>query len=315
MTCAFIDDDDDDDDDGATGAASIGNLQNTDVSITSNDFSGNSVTSTGSDGGALIFGRVTDGNIEMSKNMFTANEAESRGGAVAIQDVVNTDVTVERNHFTGNNVTNGGGALFIEEASDGSDVTISRNRFRDNMAMNRFPSGNGGAILVTNIGETGPSDMVDFIISKNRFSGNKAGNNGGATYIDDVFQASVSIAHNYFSENESGFNGGALLANDVRLSTFTVTRCDFKNNESTSNLRRGGAIALEQFSDTDVLIDKSFFKSNSAGDGGAVFMEGIAGGTLQTVKITIADSDFFENTTGEDNGQLGGTLIAFTFSN
>ena len=186
------------------------------------------INKVGTDGSKGFSGFVTQdvggaiysegGNINVSNSIFSDNQSllnYSGGGAIYAQD---TNLNIKDSTFIGNSTINkdiaSGGALLINQYSPTNvgSTTISNSKFIDNSAMR------GGAIY---------NSTAEVTIKDTTFTGNTAGEDGGAIYNQG---GTVNIV----AENsDTVFTGNT--ANGVSNAIY--------NNGSTTNLNaKGGKI-------------------------------------------------------------------------
>jgi len=235
------------------------------------------------------------------------NSFTGGGGAIwhAQHANISRPLTVARSEFRGNEANVGtrgqsrravsGGAIAI----DSSEAVI-----RDSEFFGNHSDIAGGAIGVqSSTGQTSDLRLVD-----NVFVGNSAGDNplldnipesfspflgrGGAIYSDQSDQSSfpLSIFGGEFRGNFATNSGGAIFATSDSPQTGVLLRANsagedirFTNNRAL--LLDGGAIAGDG---VGLNVRDAFFSTNTARNGGAIFVEG--GGELR-----LALSEFRRN--------------------
>ena len=209
----------------------------------------------GSDGGAVL----TPGDITVSNSTFTNNLAEEYGGAI----YAGGEIRVEQSTFTGNTAGDAGGAIATHS---GETITVTNSVFQSNVA-------------------TG--------ISGHLYAGGGAIKGG---------EGLLQVEGSTFSENISDLDGGAIL----HFGDIEVTDSVFEDNEARSidyddgpANGSGGAILATSEENTElvsVYIDSSeFLRNKSAGDGGAIKVQG---------RIEVSQSSFFENEASGDGGAI-----------
>jgi predicted outer membrane repeat protein len=209
----------------------------------------------GSDGGAVL----TPGDITVSNSTFTSNSAEEYGGAV----YAGGEIRVEQSTFTGNTAGDAGGAIATHSSET---ITVTNSTFQSNEA-------------------TG--------ISSDIYAGGGAIKGG-----DGLLQVDGST----FSENISDLDGGAILHfGDIQVtdSVFEENEARFIDYDGYIFNGSGGAIFAVSEDETEILtisIDSSeFHRNKSAGDGGAIRIEG---------RIEVSQSSFIENEASDDGGAI-----------
>ena len=243
-------------------------------------------------------------------NNFTSNYAGIAGAALAWLDVENINI----NHyiFTNNYAGEAGGAIYANSGSN--NFTVNNCKFEGNNVTSQT-SGHGGAIDV---------DSENNTIKNSNFTNNNA-YDGGAIHVDGA--GHINITNVTFDKNGAYHDGGAvnLVSSGVRLND---TR--FYNNTATNN---GGAVYVGGTGTTNVVFDSDFeenkagnrggaidwlaqkgeiknsnFTLNTAGDGGALYLNGASSGSELSHLI-------FKNNTATRNGgaiDCNATLVNLT---
>jgi predicted outer membrane repeat protein len=209
----------------------------------------------GSDGGAVL----TPGDITVSHSTFTNNSADEYGGAI----YAGGEIRVEKSTFTSNTAGDAGGAIATHS---GETITVTNSAFQSNVA-------------------TG--------ISGDFYAG------GGAIKGGD---GHLQVDGSTFSENISDLDGGAIL----HFGDIEVTDSVFEDNEARfidygdgiANGSGGAILAISEDSTelVNISIDSSeFLRNKSAGDGGAIKVQG---------RIEVSQSSFIENEASDDGGAI-----------
>ncbi|MGH8562446.1 MAG: right-handed parallel beta-helix repeat-containing protein, partial [Nevskiales bacterium] len=173
-----------------------------------------------------------------------------------------TVVTVNISGLTLTNGSTGGDGGAIE--TDDAKLTISNCVFSGNVAI----AGEGGAIYSDGFYST-------LTVKDSVFTGNSAGYEGGAIYVDDTSEVAargVHISNSRFIGANTADEGGAIYLDDVD-SPVLIENSVIDGN--TAAVSFGGGIAID---DTDnrgtVTIRNSTISNNTATtDGGGVFMD------------------------------------------
>lgn len=182
----------------------------------------------------------------------------------------------------------------------------------------------GGAVL-----SAGSVNIEECLFDNNNTIGGFA--SGGAIAVvyqtGSLFSNSLVIKNSQLNNNTSSWDGGAVYSDYQG----TISDSEFINN-SSSGLQRGGAI----FSKGLTLVYHSQFKANSAGKGGAIYLDGqfdfgpsnyliensyfdnnssiLSGGAILfdffTRPFKIENSTFYGNHTTQA-GSLGGAIYVF----
>ena len=262
-----------------SGAASL--------SISSSNFAGNSA----SRGGAIF--SAGDASVGISESNFSDNSASASGGAIYTGG--GAILSISASDFSKNSAWFNGGAVFNNE-----EANIVESSFANNTADSE-----GGAVF---------SNTRDTItISRCRFSGNVAGEKGGALH-----SGGASINGSSFTANSAELSGGAIVIwvkAHISDSTFldnsaveedggaihsrgdiSIGRSNFKGNSAGDE---GGAIRSTEDSEVDVSL--GFFRDNSAEDGGAIYSWG---------ELSVSRSTFINNSAEEEGGAIANHGIA-----
>ena len=217
-------------------------------------YQGNEAMGSGSAGGAIY----STSSLTSLDDSFSGNSADSGGGAFS-----GTSVDVDGSVFTGNSTTGGGsagGALRML-----GTTTIESATFNGNSTQ-----GSGGAVWT--IGAT--------TVSQSTFLGNSAptaGGFGGAVYNP---AATVVVEQTEFSGNWAGNNGGAIWASVATV----IDRATFSNNFSRSF---GGGVWTQRLTASRVAFIGNGDDSMGvvrAQTGGAIYADD--SGTLTNVTST-----------------------------
>lgn len=205
-------------------------------------------------------------------NTQTLLENDLRGGAVYLFGV--SEGYFANCTFIANDGCNGGAIGGL-----GSDVVVYGTTFTDNNALGSGSGlkGHGGAISLDGVDQYGKNAVLS--VSRSHFTGNTAGNMGGAVYY--VFH----------KPGDSGY---------VKASVATFTRSSFTSN--TSAAAQGGALYAQECDTT--ISQSSFFANTSPSSGGGVWFYS-ATGALRVINTT-----FYSNSATNTSGMGGGAAIA-----
>ena len=236
---------------GFGGAISTGYDGTTDqkVKISNSYFEGN----TAPIGGAI----TTHGNdITVDNSTFISNKAADDGGAVY---VVDDGITVLNSNFGNNSAKNHAGAIYVK----GNNVKIQNATFVNNSA--HF----AGAVRVE-------GNYVNVLNAT--FIGNKAISDGVSKSQAGALGISgnnVNIDSSYFANNTVEGDAGAI---GVKGSHIKVTNSQFYSNHADPfnndlNTGLGGAIYTMG---NNVTYDNAIFRYNTAVNGSALFVDGVA---------------------------------------
>ena len=219
------------------------------VKITNSYFEGNAAPI----GGAI----TTHGNdITVDNSTFISNKAADDGGAVY---VVDDGITVLNSNFGNNSAKNHAGAIYVK----GNNVKIQNATFVNNSA--HF----AGAVRVE-------GSYVNVLNAT--FIGNKAISDGVSKSQAGALGISgnnVNIDSSYFVNNTVEGDAGAI---GVKGSHIKVTNSQFYSNHANPfnndlNTGLGGAIYTMG---NNVTYDNAIFRYNTAVNGSALFVDGVA---------------------------------------
>ena len=219
------------------------------VKISNSYFEGNTATI----GGAI----TTHGNdITVDNSTFISNKAADDGGAIY---VVDDGITVLNSNFGNNSAKNYAGAIYVK----GNNVKIQNATFVNNSA--HF----AGAVRVE-------GNYVNVLNAT--FIGNKAISDGVSKSQAGALGISgnnVNIDSSYFANNTVEGDAGAI---GVKGSHIKVTNSQFYSNHANPfnndlNTGLGGAIYTMG---NNVTYDNAIFRYNTAVNGSALFVDGVA---------------------------------------
>ena len=219
------------------------------VKISNSYFEGNAAPI----GGAI----TTHGNdITVDNSIFISNKASDDGGAVY---VVDDGITVLNSNFGNNSAKNHAGAIYVK----GNNVKIQNATFVNNSA--HF----AGAVRVE-------GSYVNVLNAT--FIGNKAISDGVSKSQAGALGISgnnVNIDSSYFANNTVEGDAGAI---GVKGSHIKVTNSQFYSNHANPfnndlNTGLGGAIYTMG---NNVTYDNAIFRYNTAVNGSALFVDGVA---------------------------------------
>ncbi len=269
----------------AKGTLDCFRITGTPMTITSNGtfpsinnclFDTMSVTS--KSGGALTIGiaKATISNCTF-KNCSTVTSGN--GGAIYANN--NATLNLVNCIFSGNIAASNGGAI---HAYTNASLYISDCQFINCKSPNATRL--GGAIYSQN-------SLLN--ISNTYFTGNNAGNGGGA--IHAIESTTLNISNSHFIDNSAGSWGGAINSNNSN--TTISNNCLFKNNTSTY----GGAIYTSELNMT-ISNNCSFIDNSATNDGGAICVS-----EAGDASVNVNACKFIHNTTS-DTGN-GGAIYIF----
>jgi MYXO-CTERM domain-containing protein len=226
------------------------------------------------------------GTTTMTNALIEANTASINGGgfwfsvdaagsflSVVVSDnvaptgaggrITNSSPTLEHVTFSGNVSTTNGGGLFVDAIDDDADVTLLSCLFDGNEATV------GGGLLVS---------AGSVAVWGSRFSGNSAGNLGGAVYLSDAAPSTFSLTT--FDGNSSGSDGGAVRVQGEGPHAFES--CVFADNTGTN----GAAVHIGFGGDAS--LQHCTLVGHAASSGGALRVTGDSSMTVLDSIVAFA---------------------------
>lgn len=187
-------------------------------------------------------------------------------------------LVVDKSVFKNNTARANAGAVY---ATNGK-TTITNSVFEGNKATGAAGGGKGGAVAVSG---------GELTLTNVDFTKNEAKLQGGALWLEKGAKVTAKNV-NYVGNTALDNNGGAI--NIVGASDYTQDGGIISGNSAKKN---GGAIAISNGNhQATVAITNATFKNNTAGNGGAVYLEN---GTM-----TFTDTVFSGNTSRGWGGAL-----------
>eukprot|EP00210_Caulerpa_lentillifera_P006059 g5790.t2 len=193
-------------------------------------------------------------SLMITDSVLSDNEATTEGGSLFVQNINHCEMI--KSTFSHGLAAKQGGVM---TAVSTQMLTISESLFEHNRVQESY----GGALSI--------SFCSEIKLSKTNFTSNFAFD-GGALAIYEKYKADgkVEISDSFFTENESENQGGAILIQ---------TKSHGRNQNSTV---------------VYVTINKSVFQSNSAADGGAIFVSSKAGMDFN-LNMGVTQTEFVRN--------------------
>lgn len=278
---------------GVTVSNNFGTTSTAHASVTTGSISGLTMESneaTGAHGGLFL---DTTGQLTIQRSTFRGNVSGSEGAGLSVAGGnlnLNTS-TFESNVTAGD----GGGAWF------GGDVvaTMDEDHFADNQAVR------GGALFQDAGAVVRSLTVTDATIYRNQ------ADEGGGFWVTGIDE--LNLRNNHWCENSAGTPGIGGAAYFAGTGSVAVANDALNDNTAIS----GGGYAFSGFGDVDVQF--STFAGNSATDGAAIDVDGIAGNTvLSHLAVTGSTGILFDatnaatltptriGTTGNAGALLGG---------
>ncbi|MDR1941651.1 MAG: autotransporter domain-containing protein, partial [Endomicrobium sp.] len=273
----------------------------------------------GKNGGAVML-ENSNFNISAGTTNFINNNAAVSGGAVnAVSSLIDFSGAAAKFY---NNMSKTGGAIYAQSSTisfSASAINFSTNivsaqinagggaiaadlsyitfdfgniLFLDNSATEAINS--GGALLAND-------SEINFVNSDVKFTGNKAGKDGGAianlnSSVYVVGDEGVANEGIVFYRNKALSGNGGAIYNAGLLSIIEEDRAEFQENTASS----GGGGAIFNSADGIINFSKSIgiFIENTAANGGAIYNEG------EEIKFDSGGASFYQN-----SAQNGGALF------
>ncbi len=263
---------------GAVGLGVI--IAGSTCSVNDNFFQGNTALNGG--GGAIANG--DESILTITDSQFEQNSARFGG---ALWNGESSPMTVDSTIFTQNASVgsgSGGGAIYTQQA--GITTLNAGNVFTSNTAA----TGNGGAIYNIDLGSL-------TTINQNTFNTNSA-LLGGALYNSTNANMTLNGA-NTFTSNTANTAGGVLYNTSNAIVTIN-SGSTFTTNSTISTTGQGGAIYSNSntLNVTTLTVDGADFEQNSAGLGGAVYIN------ATNAFANISASVFNQNVANSDAGSI-----------
>jgi predicted outer membrane repeat protein len=237
--------------------------------------------------------------------MYTADiplhDSTTRHGVISIEAAAGADVTLDGGdqwqllsfaNMTSVSIT---GIKFLDAQveNDGAAIQIMGGTL--NVVDSSFTEGgtatdNGGAIY---------SEPGHVTISGSTFTGNRAGSEGGAIFVNNAADGDgVTVSDSVFTGNNEAEGAAISVDGAASSAIITVTDSEFVNNDGEY-----GAITIDNGSVelTNVLMDGN---NNTTGEGGAVYAE---------ENLNVTNSEFTNNSSADDTGgaiyNYGDTIV------
>ncbi len=290
------------------------------LTLTDSTFTGNQALKTTGDGGAIF----TSAALTLINTGFTGNTAGNNGGAInSSNSITINDAAGTQTSFTNNQAGQNGGAIY----STGSLAGFTNIAFSGNKAI----AGNGGALWTNKA----------VVLNGGSFTGNTAGNNGGAIYVTDsgitVTLNSVTIGGSGNS-NTAANGGGVYVDNSAKLvmNGTTAITYNIASQDGGGIYAKTGTLELNSgsISNNYAGSDTTTSASSTGGNGGGIWSavtldidgsvnitgntartnafgeNGLGGGIYSSANVTLTSATIDENKAKNGGGiyMLSGTL-------
>ena len=256
------------------------------------------------DGGAIHCG----GSAVIDNSNFVRNYARFEGGAVYCADICD----VSNSKFSSNSAADRGAAISAKIIGTVSNSVFNSNKLDTSSILSTLTINHDGGAIYMYEGWSPRIEGCEFI-------GNTVLGDGGAIYADSS-TATLTVSNTRFAENVAVLDGGAIFSkgkiniysskfenniangeNELERSyggavntqgDITVENSEFNSNQARRSGAKGGAI----YADTDarVKIRDSWFKYNTAEDGGAIYAD--------IIKDEIYNTRFIQNKATDGDG-------------
>ena len=250
---------------------------------------GGAIYAYNSDGTEISLGKTTGSGYSLN---ILDNEATSNGGAIYAMDQVNFHI-YGHTLFDGNYSNSSGGAIYSASRLVMNAETANNVTFSNNSARS-----NGGACYFTfdaGDGET-PIESFTVRISNVVFESNNA-NNGGAVYCVGVNMYFLSVR---FEGNNALSIGGAIYGvsnSDGVYTKFYSSVVTFRSNSANE----GGAVFLDKNCVFQCPNQCFFYSNSSTNNGGAISSHG---GLISVNSASLSHAIFEDNVSGGNGGAI-----------
>ena len=163
--------------------------------------------------------------------------------------------------------------------------------FKDNF-IDDTKSGFAGAVYSA----SGKTDIINTIFDSNYVKSDNFAD-GGALAISGSSTITNSIFKNNYAEGTNTAKGGAIYV--MGIDTLTISGSTFSQNETIGTNSRGGAIFT---SSSLVVKGNTTFTSNTAAEGGAIYVEEIVENDSPESKLTVESGVIFDKNTANYEG-------------
>ncbi len=221
--------------------------------VTIKNYDSRGIASEPAGGGVKI--KNAQGNCIIDEVVIVDNLAQGAGG-IMFENKPNTDATLylSNSKLDGNYANGRGGAIRSFDRGGFSNLKVENSKI-GTLNGNESVSGGGGIYFE---GDT-------LIINNSLFSKNTTSDNGGAVYINDNY---ATISKTTFRRDSAMGHGGAIYAtNNTVLLISDSTRVGIGALGNYANQNGGGIY----FDGDDLTVRTSYFISNEASNGGAVY--------------------------------------------
>jgi len=269
--------------------------------------SNNTITGNNAERGGGVFASVlSSGSITLANNTIMGNSADDSGGGVQVYTFLGP-ITCSNNTITGNSANyNGGGGIYANTNSDG--ITFTNNTITGNSGS--FGGGvyvysPGGIITFTNNTITGNLPAYrgggvnaltndGSITFTNNTITGNSADESGGGVRTDVFKGPITFTNNTITGNNTGLGGGVFAS--ARLGSITFT-----NNTITGNSADdGGGINLLLFENNDIadFVNNIIWNNIAVSSGSDLYIENDRNGDELACTVNLYNNDFDQSITG-----------------
>ena len=307
-------------DNGGAGVAIYLLASSVPITLSGNNFTGNTLKSTGDDegGGALyINDQGSNSPVLLTGGTFSDNHyiqsSRGGGGAFIATNAENSPVTVKGVTFDGNTTSGEGGGLDVYVGGPSSPVVVGgsaegeANTFTNNSSNNN--AGGGGFVAVSDVGATNST----LSIVNNTISGNTSYWGGGFQIDTNTSGGAITVTGNTITGNHSlNYEGGG--AHIWAAYGLTFTGNTIEGNDAT--YIGGGGIAIDFDGGNDNtfsnLIENNTFSNNGStgGWGGGLIVNPESAACNCSI---VLNANLFEGNTSGVNG--GGLALSINDNN
>jgi len=284
------------------------------ISITGSKFIGNQ--SSGNGGGLYlrVLGTGATGSIQVTNCLISGNVSGGQGGGLygRISQGTGT-LTIDKTTISNNTASDGGGGAWVANLLVGPDnidgtpddgkLTIKNSVITGNRVLGASAKGGGLYLAAGN-----------HLIQNTQISNNTAVLRGGGIFLplgEDSFKMiAVKVSGNATTDTTADTTGGGGIYVNGN-GPVTIQSSSFTANRSASS---GGAMQVRgslnagsngySVKITGTTFTNNFALGPNSGNGGAIDMDIISGGTTQNVPLTILSSKFFDNFSNNSGGAV-----------
>ena len=249
---------------------------------------------------------INSTNISFSESSFH----KSVGRGLSLHDTVG-HIEIRNSTFVENKISNedktilfGGGGIHIEFTYCSPGYPLCN--FKDNMHNKNSSYMIKDCMFVGNRATNNEVTEQAHIIQFRRLTGsdgNNAGQGGGIhiTFKGNNSRNSIEIINCTFTNNSAQSGGGidATFQDHSQENTLNITGCTFTDNlalERTGGALRLGYVSRSTVGLNNITIQDTFFRNNSAGEGGAIYFFSRRYKTVINSRLQVINCELIGNT-------------------